>query len=194
MAVIPASYAQVNWRFTGSGVPSGAETTLGLNIENYAGTPSQLGLLMAQAWDTANMDGNQSSDVALTSVLVKFGPTATGPSAVWATNIPGTNTTASPSQVAYLANKNTGLGGRQGKGRMYIPGVPEARVDQGGILTGGQQGFLQTALDNLHAFLLTNDLLPVLLRAPDSPIQVPAPVISFTAQSKVATQRRRLRR
>lgn len=42
---------------------------------------------------------------------------------------------AAPQNTALILRKVTTRGGRRGKGRMFIPGIPEGVVDQAGILT-----------------------------------------------------------
>lgn len=194
--IIPTGTAQANLRFIGAAVPTGAEITLGLAVDTFGGTPVDAGFAVAAAWNGTSIDTYQTTTVELVEVMVKFGPTATGPSGVYATSGPGTGTNQSLGPaMSYLVQKNTNFGGRSGRGRFYIPGVPEQNADEGGELTSGVLGGLQIAMDAFYAALLAADLPPVLLHAePDAPITTPLPITSFTVSSKIATQRRRLRR
>lgn len=191
---IPVNYAQANLRFTGTAVPTGAELTLGLNIELYSGSASDAAMDVAVA--AANiMTAQIVPTVAITSVLVKFGPNSTGESGEYTANIPGTGSGAAVSpNTAILIGKQTGFGGRTGRGRCYQPGIREALVDDSGLIDSGSTSSLQTAWDDFRTDLIAAALIPTLLHGPDSPISVPMPITSFVVSNKVATQRRRLRR
>lgn len=200
MPVIPAGYCQVNWVFTGNNVPSGAQCTWGLGPVG-ASTPVEVAELMADAWDI-RWQPLISNDVTLASVSCKFGPSQTGPSAEFAAGVTGTIVADSPPpNVAYLIHKVTADGGRAGRGRVYHPGVQESVVNDSGALT-------QSLIDAFNAMLtgfrddvaaamlaltgLTSGL--VLLHGAGAPISTPSPITSLTIDSRVATQRRRLRR
>jgi len=96
-----------------------------------------------------------------------------------------------PPQVAVLVQKSTGLAGRSNRGRMYVPGPVAAAVESDGRLTTTYQGQVQTAMNAFLADLSTNLAPMVLLHA--DPAATPTTVTSLVVQSKVATQRRRLR-
>lgn len=194
MVSIPSGYAQVNYKFGGLAAPTGAEITLGMDISNFAGSPADLGSVMYAAWQD-NMAGRFPTTLDLLSVLVKFGPTETGPSA----EIPGTGggnvgSPSAPPNVAYLIRKQTGAGGRAGRGRFYHPGVFEADVNDSGLIGSEQVGIIQTALDAWYDDLTLGDVTPVVLHGAGSPLTTPTPITGFELDPRVATQRRRLRR
>lgn len=192
---IPVGYAQANFIFTGAACPTGAEITLGLDVSGFSGTPSDAGDALEVAWNSGQVPNSYTDDVTLASILVKFGPTATGPSAVWPVGAAGGQATQSaPPQVAYLIQKQTALGGRAGRGRLYLPGVPDNAVDDGGNLTGGIDTDTTTRFNDFAIAAALADLSPVLLHGDNSPISLPTPITSFACDSMVATQRRRLRR
>ena len=133
--IIPDGTAQANLLFTGSGVPTGAQITLGLSVDTFVGTPTDAAAVVIDAWDDSNIENQLVNQVALTGVLVKFGPNATGPAAQVSANIPGASTQDGVTpNVSVLVQKNTGLGGRSGRGRFYIPGLPESTVLSSGII------------------------------------------------------------
>jgi hypothetical protein len=132
--------------------------------------------------------------VTLSLARVKVGPTATGPTYEFAGSTTGDiSTPGLPSQVTALIKKNTNLGGRQGQGRMFIPGILEADVNSAGFWESGRQAAWQTAADDLFDAIQALGVQPALLRSESSPISTPEGITSFTVQPQVATQRRRLR-
>lgn len=193
MALIPSGFAQINWKFTGTSCPNGAEVTLGVDISSYAGTPAAAAGDAIAAW-TASIDAITPATVTLASVLVKFGPNATGPSAEVTSGNAGSGGGASTSpNVCWLVHKNTALGGRAGRGRMYWPGVQESEVDPSGALTTAFQTGAQTAMNTFLSSLATDLLIPVVLHGAASPLSAPTTITSFTVDGRAATQRRRLR-
>jgi hypothetical protein len=191
---IPVGYAQANLRFGGSALPTGAEITIGLDVSGFPGTVADVAELVGDSYE-AEVLGGQCSSVSLDEVLVKYGPDATGPSAVYAVNGVGAESgAATPPNVSLLVHKQTALGGRAGRGRMYIPGWPEADIDAGGNWGAGwvtgRAGDLTSWLNALDA----GSAPAVLLHQPGSPIAVPTPSTALAPQAIAATQRQRLRR
>lgn len=192
--IIPTNWAQLNAIHTGAGVPTGAEYTIGLNHNSSGFDPTQV----AQAWESivlaSNLYDNVANDVNMTSVLVKFGPNATGASALEPANEPGSGGTVGAAAPAFLIHKNTADGGRAGRGRMFIPGVPEAACGPGGVLVGGVVTAINAALSDILADMDAAGLPLYLLHGAGSPISTPSPIVSLTCDTTVATQRRRQRR
>lgn len=191
---IPEDFAQITWGFTGSAVPTGAACTMGVRVLEYSGSPADLASSAATIWEN-RINGAIVNTCVLSSVLVKFGPDATGPSAQIGTSQAGNVATpggaAAPS---FLIHKNTDSGGRAGKGRMFVPGVPEASVDVGGALQAGLATGLTAAFQSLLADFIALDAEPVVLHGLGSPLNQPSFITSFTCDPIVGTQRRRQRR
>jgi hypothetical protein len=114
------------------------------------------------------------------------------------TPVTGNNAgTMSSQQVAVLIRKSTAAAGRRNRGRMFIPGAIESEVDQAGLLTPAAVAAWNSAVLNLRpgntihtAFGFLDE--PVILH--DSGSQTPTAITDLSCQSRVATQRRRLRR
>lgn len=192
--IIPAGYAQVNFVFTGSNLPTGAECTLGLEVDGYAGTPQDLAEDCYNAWRD-NMLAVQVSTTILSEARIKMGPNDTGANAAFAgTNGGAIGSAAISPNVAVLVSKNTIFGGRAGRGRFFYPGTTESDTQGDGGVDAAYLAAAQTAVDGLWTDLTAVSALPSLLHGADSPLSVPTPIGSFTVQSRVATQRRRLRR
>lgn len=194
--VIPAGAAQINYVFGGTAAPNGAEVTIGFDgVAGVPYTPLELATLAKDAWED-NLRAVTLDDITLQVVRVKFGPNDTGPATELAVNLAGTSAGQGTSpNVAYLVHKNTALGGRRGRGRMFYPGVNESGVDDAGNVLSASV----TAYNTAFAAYLTQmeagggDL--VVLHAPgNTSIPVPTPILSLTMDPKVATQRKRLRR
>nr|CRY94151.1 hypothetical protein [uncultured prokaryote] len=191
---IPVGFAQANFVFGGTPVPNGAEITLGLSMGSSGLSPA----LAAEAlYGIADDTWLQSLTelTVLESVDVKFGPDATGPSGTFGGTANGTSVSqgASPA-VCFLVQKHTALGGRAGRGRMYLPGVSENAVTEQGAVS---QQYID-ALNSQWATFLTDasnaGMDPVLLHGVGSPISIPTPITSFSVSAIAATQRLRQRR
>lgn len=192
--LIPVDYAQVNWRFAGAAAPTGAEVTLGLNIELFAGTPQEAAEICVNGWE-ATFLLSQVEEITLTEAVVKFGPNDVGPQGAWPSGNTGDiSGLAEVPSAAILVKKETGIGGRQGQGRMFVPGVPGSTFDSSGLMSPGDLSGLQVAAEALLTFIGLEGLVPVLLHSEDSPIAAPFPITAVTVQARAATQRRRLRR
>jgi hypothetical protein len=193
--IIPSGFSQVNLKFTGPDVPTGAEMTFGVDNQISSFAPGDVADLVANAVGVADLPDFWTTDVVLSSILVKNGPNATGPSAENVYDYPGTVTgDGDPPQTAFLIHKVTALGGRAGRGRMYQPGVPDAFVNGAGELTGTTAGILTAGYSIFRATLQSSDVGMVVLHGEGSPISTPTPVIGLGVDQRCATQRRRNRR
>lgn len=193
MPEIPAGVAQVNLKFTGINLPTGAEMTFG--VDQAAQTPVGVAGAVCTAWDLSGVQSLQTDETLLASVYVKFGPSLTGPSADVACGLAGVATGAGVHpNTAMLVKKVTPDGGRAGRGRMYMPGMPETVISDSGLVDAGFLGSANTAFEDFRARLNTATIPMILLHGAGSPISLPSVVTSLLVDPKVATQRRRLRR
>lgn len=191
---IPDGFAQVNFHFEGAGLFYPAECTIGLDVTASSDSPEEIAEILADAWE-AEINPSLTNVVTLTEVTVKFGPDVTGPSGSWSGAHQGNVSTsgASPA-VTYLVKKGTAFGGRAGRGRMYVPGVPEAQVGSDGDLDDTWVANMTTGFSDWAAVAVANNLGLVLLHQPGSPLATPTPITSLQVDGRVATQRRRNRR
>lgn len=188
--IIPEEYGQVNFRHAGIGLPNGAECTLGFNNE---GGPLQADEA-AEAWATiwaANIVPQMSSSVTFTGTYVKLGPNQFGPFAEFPAAVQGSEgSTCDVPSVAALIIKNTALGGRQGRGRMFLPGLEENEINTGGEISSTRRTLLDAGFVDLMADATTALMLPVVLH---NDALAPTPITSMVTAGLAATQRRRLR-
>lgn len=192
--IIPLGYAQANFIYDGQNLPNGAEWTLGFDLDTAPATPALMAADLATAYQSAAIQSLQVTEVRLVEVLVKWGTNATGPSGSAAVAITGTGggDTTGP-QSAILVQKNTNAGGRAGRGRFYLPGVPDGSMAISGNMNAAERIAAQSVMDDFYADLISAGLPPVLLHGVGSPISTPTPITSFTVAATTATQRRRLR-
>ena len=191
--VIPVGFAQVNLRFTGVALPTGAEVTFGVEETAPSTGPLQTANGVVTALVASAVQSTFSTASVITSILVKNGPNSSGAFAQLGTSIPGaTAQEASYAGASVLIRKITGFGGRRGTGRMYWPGIPETNVGQGGVVSGSFLTTLTDRLEDFQALLVGQGLQMVLLHGDE--VAPPYVVSALQPQAILATQRRRQRR
>jgi hypothetical protein len=187
---IPSGFGQASFLMSGSGLPRRGLVAIGF-VNTAAMTALEAAEAISGAFSLSNMPGPLSSAVQVDGVRVKLGPDATGPAAEISTFQPGETTGASvPPNVAGLVKKFTNDGGRRGRGRSFWPGVPELEVSQAGILSAPWRGSFQTVCTDFLSRMATLGLQMAVLH--DS-VMLPSLVVSYQVDSRVATQRDRLR-
>ena len=193
---IPVNYGQINLRLGGDALPTGGEVTIGFQNVADEGSPSavasQVGTILEGCTGIWAATWNE---VGLRSIAVKLGPNSTGPSAEVASIQNGAYGSADGvPAVAYLVQKNTAMGGRQGSGRFYWPGVPLVEVSEAGIIVSSVVLSMQTGWTEFFVEMNSAGFPLALLRHPDSPIQTPELLTNLNVDNQIATQRRRQRR
>jgi len=188
--VIPEGFSLVNILFGGTAVPRGAAITFG--VDNGGQTSNAVTSDVIGALTVSGLIDNLSTSINTVMVRAKNGPNATGP---FAEN-PHVDAGAGPAaavvpNTAGLVKKSTALGGRKGRGRFYLPGLPEGNVDSGGSIDSALVTAINTDLATFLATLATNGSPMVLLH---SDLTTPTLVTSLSLEVVAATQRRRLRR
>lgn len=101
-----------------------------------------------------------------------------------------------PQNSAYLLNKQGSGFGRQNRGRNFLPGVEESRVDNVGVVGAPTLSALQDFCDVIRTLPVgaPSELVDfVILHDEDSPPMDPTPVVQFVPNAVIGTQRRRLR-
>jgi hypothetical protein len=189
--MIPTGYCHAQYRYTGAALPYGAAMTMGYNVTAFSGDVQDLAEVIGDSWG-ARFAAVTQIDVLLRELFVKKGPDATGPSSVHTVNINGTqNDPAANPATAALVSKVTASGGRRNRGRLYMPGLWDGAVGTAGTLSSGLVTSISTAWNNHLLDLDTAGIFPVILHSDEGS---PTSILSMSVQSKVATQRRRLRR
>jgi hypothetical protein len=130
-------------------------------------------------------DAYTVNEVRLTSLQ-----TATSPQVTAASPGNGGKSNGSSSQVTQLIKLITAVRSRSSRGRVYLPPPGDADVNSSGILLPAQVNDLTTAWTTLYNQMRAVDINPAVISRTDL---VANEVTTFKVDSKVATQRRRLR-
>lgn len=195
--IIPEGFYQAAYSFTVQGAVKDTVTTLG-------GSSLDLGSQTAEEiadvlYGIVSTSGNVFAANAMTNKWTFQGVTVTlmtGTGPIVASHIePYVGTISAdnpPSNCCILVKKNTAAGGRKNRGRMYVPAavMGESSVDAAGFLGTGVQAAYQTQWDAFKSALDADDQVPALLH---SDATAPTEITSFSVESQIATQRRRLR-
>lgn len=98
-----------------------------------------------------------------------------------------------PINSAILIRKNTASGGRKNRGRFYIPPLrpDESGVDAMGNMDGDQVTAIQSRWDAAFSAIVDTSSLPMVIL--HSAAGTPTVVTSLSVQTRLATQRRRMR-
>lgn len=191
---IPDGYGQVTHLFGGAALPLGAAVTYGFTRGMNPSPPAEFAEIFHDAF-ADNIMSQVGTSVTLLSTLVKFGPDATGPSAEFADPRTGGNAgTVLGPNTAFLVRKQTAMGGRAGRGRMYIPGVRETSADDAGVLQPASVALMQAEVDAFLVQVGAANVNLVVLHQAGSPLTTPTDITGLQVDGRVATQRRRLRR
>lgn len=197
--VIPFGFAHVVHSITQSGDAEPMAMTYGVEAQAFASAA-------AIATDCATAFKEVVSEIfsnqfTLTSTEVTFQDVDPGPPSIGVSSLsqvgPGTDPVM-PQNNAYLIHKRTAVGGRSGRGRMFMPGVGEGAVNTIGQLTGAIQTSINTSLaDFLADLAAAGSVISMVILHDDSGAGAALPpyaVTSLTVDPVISTQRRRLRR
>lgn len=200
--VIPPGYAEVSQELRRSGYPRSAYVTYGIKVRGTVGVNLTLAEQAYEAF-TLPMRNYMDSDVVFGRCRVVIGQDAAEPLVdEFAGQLNGQASRESPPPaIAILVTKNTGVGGRRNRGRMFIPWyAPEGSISEVGTLTTGVISNIQSNVNDMLLALQGFDADPeipswdlldgmVLLHGPG--LGAPTPVTSLTVSPTVSTQRRR---
>ena len=200
--VIPPGFAEISQEMRLSGYPRSAYVTYGLKIRGTVGatmglaeqayeafyrawgTYGDTGVIFGRCRAVIGQDGSEP-------LIDEFAGGQTG----------STSRESPPPAIAVLISKNTGVGGRRNRGRMFMPWyAPEGSISEAGTMTTGVLALIQGGADNMVLNMLGSghdlneddwDLLDgmVILHGPG--LGAPTTVTSMTVSPTVSTQRRR---
>ena len=153
--VIPPGFAEVSLEFNHPDWQDSAFIVYGVDISASGGDFEQVAATELDLWEL-DLKPIQDSTSTMDEVVVRIGSDPPpGPIVVLAnpTPIGGASRNALPPQNAVLVRKNTLVGGREHKGRIYLPSCfsSEEDVDEGGRMTVAFQGIIQTRMTAWHA-------------------------------------------
>lgn len=194
---IPVGYANVVMLFSVTGDSELMQCGLGVDLSDAGGDMDAVGVKVGEGLMDI-VEASMSSSITLVACDVVAGQDGGDPvTTTVPINHAGTDGDFPlPPNTALLVKKSTALGGRAGRGRFFFPGFASfGNLSAAGVLGDVYRDALQDQFNDWHDFLNSTvvgiSTPPVLLHATASP--VPSPILSFTVDGKVATQRRRLR-
>ncbi len=208
MPYVPGGYGQVIHSFNLSGDQDPMAITYGLSVVTTFPTPTDAQTIAANLhteFTTRIVTPLMSNAYTCTQTEIQLVQTSgTAPQVYVSASavVGGSTSPVAPQNTAFLIQKRTAKSGRRGRGRFYLPGVQETNVDAAGQVLAAHlstansafAGFL-TAANNIVGvddLVLLHQLTP----PATNPATLPAPdkILSLIMDSRVATQRRRLRK
>jgi hypothetical protein len=194
---IPAGYGLQIMTIDNNNGGSSALSTIRTGF-SFSGDASTIEPLLANAtrdglkvlWDNGWLVGPTATYFNIAGTLVRVDNS---------TQEAGTATAAdyaSPA-VSTIVKTNTNIVGRQHRGRIYLPGVPETLINEAGILDATYVNDVQTAMTNwLTAFNAVSGVGDMVLLHDEETPGDPAPdvIASLVVRSVVGTMRPRQRR
>jgi hypothetical protein len=193
-ARIPPGFAEAWWKFEISTDPEPMFTAVGIDLAVGVGA-TQVGTdnILAAGLDELRVFA--SSDYTVTGSHVIWGQD--GADLRFDGSLPGQPGTGTsnplPNNCASLVRKGTALGGRRGRGRMYIPGIAEANVSNNGTISTTPLATLQTAMNNFQLDIVNTAEVEALALLHSSAPFTPTAITDLKVQPRIATQRRRMR-
>lgn len=191
--VIPVGFAQIAYQFALEGDPEVMISTIGMDLDGVTGLPAGAAGVADEAFQNAFPAADFYTAWRYLGVRVLIGQDGGPPVVVeLPASVDGLQEPGTPPQnCAVLLRKQTGLGGRSGRGRMFLPpfNLAETNVASNGLLDSDYRSDMQAAVNTWMG-----DFSPVLLHdsaTPGSP--APTPITSVVVDQRIATQRRRLR-
>jgi hypothetical protein len=197
--LIPPGFAQAAFRYSLIGDPQIMVTTLGFDLNSYGGDFEAAATDIRDGWAAGVGDeiaiGNQWSWV---DVVLRIGQDGGPPAVVTrVANVVGADSTGHlPQNNTLLIHKTTLLGGRRGRGRMYLPSahLPESAANDAGVLPDVISSGYTTLMEQSRVAWDADGAEPVLLHDAGVGAAAPTSITSFACDRMIATQRRRLRR
>jgi|SRR5687767_9892867 len=196
--IIPPGFAHVRHLFEADGKADRVNVTHGLRLAAGVTDPALVASEILADWIGAFTAANLDSNWAHAGVAVTLGSDGgDGPSHELLTRTAGSRAGESaPINWAVLVRKQSALGGRRNRGRMFLPSgyVLDTEVTELGGLAGARQTTLQGLSNGFLTAIeagVTYDRMVILHETAPS---TPTVVTSLSVQSLGATQRRRMRR
>jgi len=199
--IIPPGFVQLVHRFRIATDPEEMVFTMGAELGTETDPDTVAGLAagaLLEAFGTGYWS-NESVFVGVTAYLGNDGPTIVGEYIV---DEVGTDSRATlPSNCAFLIKKRTGLAGRRGRGRCYLPScfLPESLVDSMGNISEVRHDADEVAVADWYDALCVStpirfaDLVVFHDSEGSGPEPAPTVVTALQADQRIATRRTRMR-
>lgn len=197
--VIPPGFGLWTFHLQHAGISHTALVTMGFSVAappytqaNNNTTLTDVAAALAPLYDA------EVTFSRLTTLIGNDGPALRFESAGTTTGS-RTSQSITPPQTTYLLRKSTAFAGRRFRGRMYLPFVAELGTQQTGQLEASELTILTARAAALSTAFVgggtgSGGMYLLHSESPLSATPAPTPITALSAQSFVATQRRRLRR
>lgn len=198
--IIPPGYSQLVMRMTLTGDPEPIVNTIG--VQHGVSIDFQdLVNALDVAWKlTPGIRAEVSNQYAFVGCTLYVGQDGGPPAIYESTNPPEQGGGAGaplPQNCGVLVTKRTAVAGRRNKGRWYVAGIGEGAVDATGTIAGvtvtAWQNAVNATFANMQLGTAVDDLVILHTAGGTTPPGLPTPITQMVVQSKMATQRRRLR-
>lgn len=202
--IIPVGFVQAVYEMALVGDDEPIVTTMGHAVPEGLGGDYELMANDLRGIFISSVGQNISDEYTLTGVTLYVGQDGGPPAVYESTDPPGSLGGAGdplPQNCAVLMRKRTSASGRRGRGRCYLPGIAEDVVEPNGEIGGPTVTSWQnranawfTALTEPGVGLPAYE--PYLLHRSEGmgTEPPPTPITTFVIDSRIATQRRRLRK
>lgn len=198
---LPSGYGDARFLFSNTG--NSHSTGFSLGVEFVGGVPPfpEAGINLTFKRDILDDGAFIGSNWRYLGVELTIGNDFGVPSTrVQSENLAGTFSASTvPPNCAFLVQKRTGFAGRRYRGRIFMPpcSLTDVDVDAAGNMASALVTSHQVLWDTWLDALVGVSMPPVLIHQYDpalgqSPVD-PTTITDFVCQSKIATQRRRLR-
>lgn len=199
MATPPVGFINATFVLTYSGVLRECTWSMGFEADDFATLgPGAMAAEIRAEWigsgrpynSAAMVTGWTFAGVRVTKMLVDGPLTGESINPV----VGGFAGTPVPINTTMLFRKNTSGGGRRNKGRAYVPStvLTEASVDGAGVINPGNMAGTQALFTTALTATIAAGYEPRLFHT-EAPF-TPTVIDTFTLESQMATQRRRMRR
>lgn len=194
---VPVGYVDFVLNITRSGDPEPFAVTFGGKVASGPfDEPATIAVAAAAQQELAELLLTGDTMTKLTAYVANDGPPLIYEADI---NVAGDWTgNPLPSNCAVVVTKLSGLGGRWNKGRCFWPSINEQNVDANGVIVGSlRDAYTQRFNAFLDLVTDTNEPLHLdhLCIFHDESLGIlPTPITEFRAESKIGTQRRRMRR
>lgn len=196
MPHIPEGYGQINFVWSVTNDPEPMLNTIGFGIDGTTGIDA--GAFANEAMDAwGDLWATElSTPLWLERVDLLLGPSGSLiiTSSTDARRQMGTSGSMTPPNCALLVKKRTIVGGRENRGRMYIPGVNEPTVDNVGNLDSGFIASVNTKLETFRTRINAYAGVTQLVILHTDETAEPTPISALVVDPRLATMRQRLRR
>lgn len=193
--VIPPGYALLVYRFALASDPEEMVFTIGVELGDALDPDVVAGnaITAFQAGFDPSFWSNESKFVGVSAYIGNDGPTIVGE--FYVDQVGTASGPTCPSNCAMLVKKRTGTAGRRGRGRCYFPNMflNEAAVDSRGDIGDAYLELRQDAVDAWLAELNGGDPAFAAAVVLHTSALAPTPITGMDVDTKIATQRKRMR-